>query len=235
MYDIIFISYNEKNADINFANLKKRFPIAKRVHGVTGIHQAHIAAAKKALTNMFWVVDGDAEILDSFNFTFDRAYKDIDLETVYVYRSKNPINDLSYGYGGVKLLPKTLTLNIDISRVDMTTSISNKFIPLPEISNITAFNTDPFSTWRSAFRECVKLSSNSIDRQKNMETQNRLKVWCTTGSNKLFGNYAIQGANLGKAYGIANSENDEMISKINDWEWLENEFNKHRFPEDTLG
>jgi phosphoribosylpyrophosphate synthetase len=33
------------------------------------------------------------------------------------------------------------------------------------VSNITAFNTDPYSTWKSAFRECVKLSSKIIDRQ----------------------------------------------------------------------
>ena len=66
MYDIIFVSYNEPNADKNYAALKSRFPTAKRVDGVKGIHQAHIAAAKKAFTKMFWVVDGDAEILDSF-------------------------------------------------------------------------------------------------------------------------------------------------------------------------
>ena len=144
MYDIVFISYNELNADNNFAQLKNRFPLAKRVHGIKGIHNAHVAAAKKSMTKMFWVVDGDAVILDSFNFVYDNAYKEIDTDTVYVYRSRNPINNLSYGYGGVKLLPKYLTLKIDLSSTDMTTSISNKFVQLPEVSNITEFNTDPF-------------------------------------------------------------------------------------------
>jgi hypothetical protein len=50
MYDIIFISYNEPNADENFARLKARFPYAHRVDGIKGIHQAHIAAAKKAFS-----------------------------------------------------------------------------------------------------------------------------------------------------------------------------------------
>ena len=36
--------------------------MAKRVKDVEGIHQAHIAAAKKCFTKMFWVVDGDAEL-----------------------------------------------------------------------------------------------------------------------------------------------------------------------------
>jgi hypothetical protein len=221
MYDIIFISYDESNADENFTRLKERFPLAKRVHGVEGIHNAHIAAARKSSTKMLWVVDGDAKILESFNFTFDNAYKEIDLETVYVYRSQNPINGLSYGYGGVKLLPKNLTLNMDASSTDMTTSISNKFIPLPEISNITLFNSSPFSTWRSAFRECVKLSSKSIDRQKSIETKYRLNTWCTLAEDVPYGFYAYIGALSGRNYGEKNASNKEALSKINDFNWLQ--------------
>jgi len=70
MYDIVFISYQEPNADKNYSKLKERFPMTKRVHGVKGIHQAHIAAAKKSFTKMFWIVDGDAEILDDFDFDY---------------------------------------------------------------------------------------------------------------------------------------------------------------------
>ena len=70
MYDIIFISYNEPNAEDNWKSLKERFPMSKRVHGVKGIHQAHIAAARKSFTKMFWVVDGDAQIVPSFSFDY---------------------------------------------------------------------------------------------------------------------------------------------------------------------
>ena len=31
----------------------------------------------------------------------------------HVWRSKNPVNELVYGYGGVKLLPTKLTLDMD--------------------------------------------------------------------------------------------------------------------------
>ena len=68
MYDIVFISYKELNADENWEVLKSRFPTAKRIHGVKGIHQAHIAAAKKCFTKMFWIVDADAIIMDDFDF-----------------------------------------------------------------------------------------------------------------------------------------------------------------------
>ena len=218
MYDIIFISYNEPNADKNFAKLKARFPYAHRVHGIKGIHQAHIAAAKKAFTKMFWVVDGDAEILDTFNFDYEVSKYDLDC--VHVWKSQNPVNGLEYGYGGVKLLPKKLTQNMDLSKPDMTTSISSLFKAMPEVSNITAFNTDPFNSWKSAFRECCKLASKVIDRQDDTETNQRLKVWCSTDTDA----YAQHGAIMGRDYGLANKDNPDALAKINDFDWLEEQF-----------
>jgi hypothetical protein len=224
MYDIVFISYNEPSADANYAALKERFPMAKRVHGVKGIHQAHIKAAKKCFTKMFWIVDADAIIMDNFNF--DHIVPDHQLDHVHVWRSQNPINDLVYGYGGAKLFPRKLTVDMDLSKPDMTTSISDKFKAMPEIANITAFNTDEFSTWRSAFRECTKLSSKVIDRQKNEETENRLRVWQTVGEGRPYGEYAIRGATAGTAYGRANIGNTEALKKINDFGWLKEKFNE---------
>ena len=214
MFDIIFISYQEPNAEENFKQLQNRFPIAQRVHGVKGIHQAHIEAAKKALTKMFYVVDGDAIIEEDFKF--DYAVPEKDMNAVHVWRSKNPVNNLVYGYGGVKLLPRDLTLNMSIGTTDMTTSISDRFRPMEQISNVSAFNTSPFNTWKSAFRECVKLSSKVIDRQEDAETEARLDAWCK--SDDLI---AVDGAVAGRKYGTENKGNKIAISKINDFAWLE--------------
>jgi hypothetical protein len=223
-YDIIFISYNEPQADENFSRLKARFPYAQRVQGIKGIHQAHIAAAKKAFTKMFWVVDADAQILDTFNF--DHVVSEYDLENVHVWRSRNPINDLEYGYGGVKLLPKSQTQNMDVSKPDMTTSISSLFKAMPEISNVTAFNVDAFNTWKSAFRECVKLASKTIDRQDDTDTNYRLNIWCTRGLDRPFGREAIEGAVQGKQYGLENKDNNESLKMINDFDWLRERFGR---------
>ena len=116
---------------------------------------------------------------------------------VHVWHSKNPVNDLIYGYGGVKLLPRQLTLDMDTSTADMTTSISSNLKVMEEVSNITLFNVDEFSTWRSAFRECAKLASKTIDRQNEEETNERLKTWTTVGYDREFGEYAIRGAHDG--------------------------------------
>ena len=219
MYDIVFISYKEPNADEVYAKLKETYPMAKRVHGVDGIHNAHVAAAKKCFTKMFWVVDGDAVIKDDFKFDYEVS--EYDLDCVHVWRSRNPINDLVYGYGGVKLLPRRLTMNVDVSSTDMTTSISDRFKAMPFVSNVTSFNTDEFSTWKSAFRECAKLSSKVIDRQKTGETDERLKTWTTVGHDRPFGKYALAGATAGMEFGLSGGSD---LRLINDFNWLQQQF-----------
>ena len=222
-YDIVFISYQEPDADENYKSLTDRFPNAKRIHGVKGIHQAHIEAAKLCSTELIWIVDGDAHIADAFNFDYIPKWWNRD--AVHVWRSENPINGLHYGYGGVKLFPREKTLNMDTSKPDMTTSISNKFVAMEQVSNITGFNTDPFNTWKSAFRECCKLSSKVIDRQKDNETNNRLSVWCNESlDNALFKEHAIAGAKAGAMYGARNSSNLEALKMINDFDWLKEQF-----------
>lgn len=225
MYDIVFISYNELNAEENYNRLSSRFsaPTLKRITGVAGIHNAHIAAAKKAMTKMFWVVDGDAQVLDTFNFDYQVPNNELDY--VHVWRSQNPVNGLIYGYGGVKLLPKKLTMNMPLGNVDMTTSISSLFKAMPEVANITAFNTDPFSTWRSAFRECAKLASHTIERTNAEETLRRLDIWCTTGTD----DNAIKGALAGRAYGEKNASNKEALLKLNDFTWLQDQWSLGKY------
>jgi hypothetical protein len=221
-YDVIFISYNESNADKNFELLKQKVPNAKRIHGVKGIHRAHVAAAKLASTDMFYVVDGDAQICNEFMFDYYIPQYDTNAKnTVYVWKSKNPINNLVYGYGGVKLLPRERTVNMDTSSTDMTTSIGSFFKPMSNISNLTAFNTDEFNTWKSAFRECAKLASKTIQGQIDEETEQRLNTWTTVGHDRKFGEYAIRGARAGMEFGLSRG-NDIFL--INDFDWLEKKF-----------
>lgn len=222
-FEAVFISYNEPNADENYQRIVEKFPQVKRVHGVKGIHQAHIEAAKLCSSRMFYVVDGDAQLTEYFKFNFTPEVHNWD--AVHVWRSENPVNGLHYGYGGVKLLPRTQTIDMDLTKPDMTTSISNKFVAVKKVSNVTAFNSDPYSTWKGAFRECVKLSSKIIDRQKDDETNNRLRTWCTyTKPDAEFAEYALKGAKAGAAFGARNRHNIEELKKINDFDWLKEKF-----------
>lgn len=222
LFDIIFLSYDEFTADENFKKLKTRFPRAKRVNGVKGIREAHKAAAKLASTSMFYVVDADAEIVPSFDFKQPPMH--LDINTVYIWHSRNPVNGLEYGYGGVKLFPTHAVLSYSGSPVDFTTSVAHSVHVVEEVANITKFDTDPFSAWRSAFRECVKLSTGVINGQLNKETEERLKIWCTVGNGE-FGDFSIAGANEGVSFGMTYGNQPEMLRLINDFDWLEKKFN----------
>lgn len=222
MYDIIFICNNEPNSEENWKKLVNRFSLAKKISNIKGIHQAHQAAAKAAFTKMFWVVDGDATILDSFNF--DYVVPEYDLDCVHIFHSKNPINDLVYGYGAVKLLPKKQTLNVDVTTLDMTTSINDKIKIIEQISNITNFNTDKFSTWRSAFREGVKLTLNVLNKKDNDESLKRLNSWCNFGHDRPFGKFSIKGATEGKNYALAYQNDADKLKLINNFDWLREKF-----------
>lgn len=221
-FDIVFISYNEPYADANYQRILDRFPYAKRINGVDGIHNAHKEAAKICTTDYFWVVDADAEIVDTFDFKYDVPF--YEEPKVRVWRSKNAVNDLVYGNGGVKLLPRMNVIRMSTTSVDMTTSISHLYEPIFELSNINNFNSDAFSAWRSAFRECVKLSSQVIDRQVSDETKERLDTWCKVGMDKPFGAYVIAGANAGREYGERHKDNAGMLNRINDYRWLEKKY-----------
>ena len=221
-FDVVFISYGEPNAEANWHRVLEKAPKARRVNMVKGIFEAHKAAAKLVATDMFYVVDGDAELLDSWKFNFQPNV--FDRDCVHLWRSRNPVNDLEYGWGGVKLFPRQLLLDAETWNLDMTTELGKLKI-VNAVANLTSFNTDPFSTWRSAFRESVKLAV-ALEKEFEPEAAERLEIWTTVGADRLNGEYAIHGAKMGAEYGRANADNPEQLKLINNYEWMKNEFDK---------
>ena len=234
-YDVFFIAYDENNAAKNLRYLREKRPDVKVISGVKGIFNAHLEAANQSSTEFFWVVDADATIIDAFDF--DYKVSEYDFDVVHIWKSYNPINRLEYGHGGVKLIPKHIILNADEEiTVDVTTSLTDKIKVINEVSNINNFATNPFNTWRSAFRECVKLASRSIARNNEDETSVYLDAWMNKGGDRPFGEYAKGGASAGKWYGETFKNDKGALSKINDYEWLALEFEQHikMFPPETF-
>jgi hypothetical protein len=221
-FDIFMISYHEAEADENFQKLKNRFKDAQHVKNVEGIGNAHKRVGELAKTEMVYIVDADADIMGDFSFDYIPPMSKRK-NTTYVWSARNPVNGLEYGYGGVKLFPKVQLLDLGHELPDYTTSASF-YQPISDVSNITRFNKDPYRTWRSAFRECVKLASSVNPNQKQKETDERLETWCTTDVGARFGRYCLKGALEGKEYGIANKDDNEALVKINDFEWLREQF-----------
>ena len=230
MLDVVQISYFEQTADENFEILKMFAPHAKRVEGVKGIFNAHQAAAHIAETNNFFVVDADAIIEETFKFNFRPLSTKMEYghfpqtECIYSWRSRNPVNDLLYGYGGVKMFPRKQLLEAKSWNVDMSTTLGCPFVPQFQISNVTAFNTNPFETWKSAFRECTKLASAIIPNGDNIDNEYRLNIWCSRGEEQPFGKYAIMGANQGREFGTYYRKKDSVLNLINDFDWLREQF-----------
>lgn len=213
-YDVFFLSYGESVAESNWHILRNLAPHASRVSGVDGIFEAHKLCAKKSMTRYFYVIDADNEVLPTFDF----GYKSEDWMCDYVqlWYSRNPVNGLEYGWGGIKLFNRDLVLRKSEVGVDMTTSF-----PLhihPTVASITHFNSTPFDAWRSGFREAAKLKK-SLMLEWNEETNQRLDGW---GSSLVGDNheYVLSGVNAGIKY----AESNDDISKVNDWGWLRAEF-----------
>jgi len=221
--DVFFISYDEPNAEENWARVKNKAPYAIRIDGIEGIFNAYRAAAEAAKTDIFYVVDGDAWLLDDWNFDFQPNI--FEREFTHVWLSQNPFNDLNYGYGGVKLFSKEKVLSKKIWKsIDYTCSINKDIKVMDKVSNITVFNTTPFNTWRSAFRETIKLLI-----QKNTE---KIDNWVTKEG--IYFEFARQGVEDAKQYYKLYSKNNSKLNLVNNYNFLSDKFfNRSLLPNDA--
>ena len=87
---------------------------------------------------------------------------------------------------------------------------------MPEVACTTKFNTDAYSTWRSAFRECVKLATS-----QDPDAQQRLGAWLHPVPNADFRHEAKLGAEQGNDYAGRNRGNITALELINNYAWLE--------------
>lgn len=224
MLDIIFISYDEPDADANYQRLVDRFPHARRVHGVKGIANAHMAAAKKAMTRFFYVVDADAVIRADFSFSFVPRPGEEDY--VHIWNAANPIG-LVYGYGGVKLFSKKFFREIK-SHVDFSTTLTKDVKFHKEIACDTYFNSDYLRAFRGAFREAAKLITTCKDQTKSPEIRSeaeyRLSKWMSPES-CAFRDFIIEGAKAG----VEHVEKNADLMFINEHALITEELTK-RYP-----
>jgi MoaA/NifB/PqqE/SkfB family radical SAM enzyme len=218
-FDIVFISYQEEEADKNFADLQGHYPHAKRVSNIKGIREAHKEAAKIATTDFFFTVDGDNRFNESYKLNIP---ENLDNNTVYVWRCKNAVNGLVYGNGGLKLWSKK-TFNEELTTFnDHAMNATKTYKVVNDLVTTTYFNTSAFASWRSGFREAVKLSDN-IQNEKDTVSKSRLESWVNQGQDQEYGNECIEGAKKGadffKEHGAQKS-----YDLINDFEELKKMF-----------
>ena len=103
--DIVYLSYDEPNCELNWQHLLSICPRALRVHGVKGSDAAHKACADLATTDRFVTIDGDNQL--RAEFLTEKFTLDLDItNSVLSFGAENAVNGLVYGNGGVKIWPR---------------------------------------------------------------------------------------------------------------------------------
>jgi hypothetical protein len=208
-FDVVFLSYDEPNADLHYADLCNKVPWAKRVHGVKGSDAAHKAAAELSETEWFITVDAD-NIVDPEFFNLELNMSNPGIQ-VYGWCGFNVINGLRYGNGGLKIWRRDFVLNMktheasdsDRGQVDFCWEEGYKNFPVTYSKSI--ITGSPFQAWRAGFREGVKMTLKDGVRVPPQELQehiwwhniHRLRMWSTVGTHEENGNYAVLGARMG--------------------------------------
>ena len=212
-YDIIYLSYDEPNAEKNYADLLSKVPWAKRVHGVEGSDAAHKACANLSETSRFITVDGDNIIKPEFLNQVLNFDEHADLEhSVISWCGRNVINGLMYGNGGLKCWPKQYVLDMKThenadpnnpnAQVDFCRDL--KYIQQNSWYSDVYNNETPHQAWRAGFREGVKMAldqgvkpTKEAFLEGHWKNLHRLWVWLMIGSDIENGKWAIYGAREG--------------------------------------
>ena len=173
--DIVFLSYDEPNAESNFKHLLARYDRAKRLHGVTGVGRANVLTAEVSDTDWYYLIDADSTVLKSFSL--DSIPNNLSSRKIIVWSAINPANGLTYGYGGLKLCHRQIVRTLNPQNRDVFTTSDGAVEFSRVVASVTHFNSSPYHAWRAAFREMIALTGM---RQLGMSADgilSRQKAW----------------------------------------------------------
>jgi hypothetical protein len=212
--DIVFLSNGETGAEENYEHLlRTTHGLSNRVVRVDGINgrvQAYHAAAEAS--NTPWMFTVFAKLKVSAKFDWNWQPDRLQIPKHYVFHAKNPVNGLVYGHQAMIAYNKRMTLANQGKGLDFTMDDEHEVLDI--LSGVANFNTDEWSTWRTAFREALKLRANTDEVSKN-----RLEFWLTVGSGK-FSQYSIDGATDAVQYYEEVNGDFDKLKLSYDWPWL---------------
>jgi len=217
--DIVFLSNGETGADENYEHLLK---VTKglpnrvvRVDGVNGRVAAYHAAASASETPWMFTVFAKLRVNDKFDWSWqpDR----LQIPKHYIFNATNPVNGLEYGHQAMIAYNKKITLANVGRGLDFTLDDEHEVFEMD--SGVAMYNTDEWSTWRTAFREALKLRADDSQASKD-----RLDAWLNIGEGN-FAQYSCEGAQHAiEYYESVNGDLDKLRLSY-DWPWLKQYFN----------
>jgi hypothetical protein len=215
--DIIFMSNGEECQEENFEQLirvTKNLPNkVKKIENINGRVKSFHAAAEEAESSWFYIVFAKLFINDDFKFdyVFDYNHKD---PKHYIFYALNPVNGLIYGHQSLVLYNRRLVLETSGKELDFT--MESKHAVVEQLVGTAKFNCSSYTTWKTAFRECIKLCNQTDEASKE-----RLNVWLTKAEGD-FAEYCLLGSKDALEYYNIVNGNYEKLMLTYEWDWLEN-------------
>jgi hypothetical protein len=212
--DIVFIDNGEPNAENNWMALQLSTSTSKnKIHrssGVTGRVAAYQAAARLSTTPWFFAVFAKLEVSSSFDWLWqpDRLQQ----PKHYIFHALNPVNGLVYGHQAMIAYNRELVLTNTATGLDFTLDQAHEVVPV--LSGTAHYNDTPWMTWRTAFREVLKLKDSLPD----VENEFRLRNWLTIDDTD--GKWSMKGAEDAIEYYDSIAGDFAELKKSYDWAWL---------------
>ncbi len=210
-FDIIVLGYKEPDLQENYEAIKSKHHTAKLVSGIEGNVNAYKECARLSDTEYFYCVFAKSTLDPGFSFHYHPDC--MERPHHYIFKCYNPMIDHAYGHMGIILYHKQMVLDAKEWGPDFTCSFPVKLVD--QISNTANYFHTPFLTYRTAFRECVKLSSNCIEGSDHQENTNILNKWLHSKDE-----WTKRGA-----YDAVKHVNDSGdLMQVFDWEFIESKY-----------
>jgi hypothetical protein len=215
LLDIIYISNGEPAAEQWYEHLVKTCGReVKRVKDVNGRAAAYKAAAELSSTPWFFAVFAKLEVIPKFDWIWQPDW--LQEPKHYIFNSRNPVNGLEYGHMGVIAYNRQLVLDTDEYGLDFTLSKPHAVVPV--LSAVAHYNTTPELTWRTAFREVIKLKDD-VEKTGSVESGYRLETWLTVADGD-YSEFSILGARDAVDYYNKVNGNYTELMRSFEWAWL---------------
>jgi hypothetical protein len=216
LLDIVFISNGEPNAAQNFKRLNLHAGAKGnrlvQVNNINGRAAAYHAAAQASTTPWFFAVFAKLEVDIDFDWNWqpDRMQE----AKHYIFHAKNPCNGLVYGHQAMIAYNRQLVLDNPGVGLDFTLDSPHEVVPI--LSGTAYYNTSPWITWRTAFREALKLRASLPD----VENEYRLSRWLDVHSDEADPQWSRLGAEDALEYYDQVNGDFDQLKKSYEWDWL---------------
>lgn len=237
--DVVFLSYDEPNADAHYEQISAAVPRVRRVQGIRGFDAAHRHVGAVTSSAHVVVIDADNVLLDPefLSARFDVAPRD--RARVFSFSARNELNGMRYGNGGVKLWPRSTLLTLQShenagrfeAAVDFCWTVP--YYQVKRLLSEVQVTGSDYQAFRAGFREGAKLNladgtlaydvyphlpkAEALLAHIGVRLRDRLRVWCMVGAHVPRGDWTVFGTRLGCAMTALDGFD---VTHVADYDWV---------------